>query len=86
MLILHKIKMNDVSLTGILNEFQSPDKQQHHTQHTNKNTTLVHVLNENSRDSIFFNVIKNFLFFCYFNFNAFTYNLLVFLFLSSWTQ
>jgi len=59
-LLIHEIKMNDVSLTGILNEFQSPDKQQHHMQHTNKNTALVHVLNENSRDSIFFNVKAKF--------------------------
>jgi|LakMenEpi03Aug12_release.lakeMendotaPanAssembly.Ray.scaffolds.fasta_scaffold6479440_1 hypothetical protein len=46
--------MNDVSLTGILNEFQSPDK--HHMQHLGKN--IAHALNENSRDSIFFNVIN----------------------------
>ena len=49
--------MNDVSLTGILNDFQSPDK--HHS--SAKGTALVHVLNENSRDSIFFNV-KYFIF------------------------
>ena len=46
--------MNDVSLTGILNEFQSPDK--HQSQNAKSNAALVHVLNENSRDSIFFNV------------------------------
>lgn len=49
--------MNDVSLTGILNDFQSPDK--YHS--SAKETALVHVLNENSRDSIFFNV-KYFIF------------------------
>ena len=39
--------MNDVSLTGcFLNDVQSPEK-------TNKNVALI---NENSRDSIFFNV------------------------------
>jgi len=47
--------MNDVSLTGILNEFQSPDK---HHMHHNLSKNITHALNENSRDSIFFNVIK----------------------------
>ena len=42
--------MNEFSLTGLLTDLQSPEK-------TSKNTALVHVLNENSRDSIFFNVI-----------------------------
>jgi hypothetical protein len=42
--------MNDVSLTGcFLNDLQSPEK-------SNKNGSLVNMLNENSRDSIFFNV------------------------------
>jgi hypothetical protein len=45
--------MNDVSLTGcFLNDLQSPEK-------SNKNGQLVHILNENSRDSIFFNVSLN---------------------------
>lgn len=43
-------QMNDVSLTGcFLNDLQSPEKQ-------TKNTNLISVLNENSRDSIFLNV------------------------------
>ena len=42
--------MNDVSLTGcFLNDIQSPEK-------PSKTSSIVHVLNENSRDSIFFNV------------------------------
>ena len=42
--------MNDVSLTGcFLNDIQSPEK-------PSKTSNIVHVLNENSRDSIFFNV------------------------------
>lgn len=42
--------MNDVSLTGcFFNDLQSPDK-------SAKSSNLVHVLNENSRDSIFLNV------------------------------
>ena len=48
--------MNDVSLTGcFLNDIQSPEK-------PSKTSSIVHVLNENSRDSIFFNV--SFLDFC----------------------
>ncbi len=41
--------MADVSLTGILTDLQSPLKQ------TN-NMNSINVFNENSRDSLFFNV------------------------------
>ena len=42
--------MNDVSLTSCyLNDIQSPEK-------SSKNGNMSHLLNENSRDSIFFNV------------------------------
>ena len=49
--------MNEVSLTGcFLNDLQSPEKG------VAKNSALIHVLNENSRDSLFFNVNISFLF------------------------
>jgi hypothetical protein len=43
--------MNDISLTGcFLNDMQSPEKPP-------KNGNMSQILNENSRDALFFNVI-----------------------------
>lgn len=43
--------MNDISLTGcFLNDMQSPEK-------ASKNGNMPQILNENSRDALFFNVI-----------------------------
>lgn len=43
--------MNDISLTGcFLNDIQSPEK-------PSKNGNMSQILNENSRDALFFNVI-----------------------------
>ena len=39
--------MSDISLNGFLNEMQSPEKR-----------TILNLINENSRDSLFFNVSK----------------------------
>ena len=40
--------MSDISLNGFFSEMQSPEKR-----------TLLSLLNENSRDSLFFNVSEN---------------------------
>jgi hypothetical protein len=43
--------MNDISLTGcFINDMQSPEK-------ASKNGNMSQILNENSRDALFFNVI-----------------------------
>ena len=60
--------MNDISLTGcFINDVQSPEKiganggvGTRSAGNNNNNTSIIQILNENSRDSIFFNVIFHF--------------------------